>query len=85
MIHIFNEDCMKTMQERITPNSVDVVLTSPPYNTSRPMAQTERALNNYEYRYDTYTDFKTPEEYCDWICEIFNNYDKILKKEVIRK
>lgn len=30
---IYNEDCLITMREHIETKSVDIVLTSPPYNT----------------------------------------------------
>ena len=56
---------------------VDVVLTSPPYNTSRPSS--ERSMENYEGRYKVYDDLKTSTEYCDWCVDIFNHIDKILK------
>lgn len=32
-------------------------------------------------RYTEYNDNKTNEEYCDWICNIFRGYDRILKKD----
>jgi site-specific DNA-methyltransferase (adenine-specific) len=53
---------------------VDIVITSPPYNTSR-----VGASDKYSSRYDIFQDFKTDQEYIDWTCEVFNHYDKILK------
>ena len=35
MIKIFNEDCIQTMQKSLEENSIDLVITSPPYNNSR--------------------------------------------------
>lgn len=32
---LYNEDCIVTMQEHIDEKSVDIILTSPPYNTAR--------------------------------------------------
>lgn len=79
MIHIYNEDCMLTMKEHITEHSVDIVLTSPPYNTSR-VIHNERAMNNLECRYGIYDDNKTNEEYCAWTVDLFNHYDRVLKQ-----
>jgi len=53
---------------------VDIVITSPPYNTSR-----VGATDKYSSRYDLFQDFKTDQEYIDWTCDVFNGYDKILK------
>ena len=72
---IFNKDCIETMKECIEPHCVDVVLTSPPYNmTSRKGGFADTG------RYDVYEDWKTEEEYIDWIVDIFNNFDNILKE-----
>ena len=53
---------------------VDVVLTSPPYNTSR------KSSDLYNKRYDVYQDSKSDQEYLDWTVEIFGHYDKVLKE-----
>lgn len=68
---IYNECCKATMAKM--PKMVDVVLTSPPYNTSR-----VGASDKYNSRYDVFQDFKSDDEYIDWTVEIFNGYDKIL-------
>lgn len=71
-------DCLDFMNMLSEKNrKVDIILTSPPYNTSRPSS--ERSMKNYEGRYKTYNDLKTGEEYCDWCIDIFNHIDKILK------
>ena len=74
---LYNEDCFETMK-RMEEESIkiDAVITSPPYNTSR-----VGASDKYNSRYDTFQDFKTNENYIDWTVKIFNNYDKILKKD----
>ena len=41
MVQIHNEDCFVTM-ERMNPHSVDVVLTSPFYNTNKKAGKQER-------------------------------------------
>ena len=71
-------DCLDFMNMLSEKNrKVDIILTSPPYNTSRPSS--ERSMKNYEGRYKIYNDLKTGEEYCDWCIDIFNHIDKILK------
>lgn len=71
-------DCLDFMNMLSEKNrKVDIILTSPPYNTSRPSS--ERSMKNHEGRYKTYNDLKTGEEYCDWCIDIFNHIDKILK------
>jgi DNA modification methylase len=58
----------------------NIVLTSPPYNTAR-LGTNERAIKNYENRYDIHLDNKTDDEYIDWTIKLFNAYDKILAKD----
>lgn len=74
---IYNEDCIVTMSKM--PKIIDVVLTSPPYNTSR-VSNSERARKENEARYDIHLDNKTDSEYLDWSVDLFNGYDKILKQ-----
>lgn len=81
-IDIYNESCLVTMS-RMPQNSVDVVLTSPFYNTNK-KAGKSRTLNSvkstgYDYvRYDTHVDNMTDEEYCEYTRNIFMNFDRIL-------
>lgn len=79
MINIINGDCIKVMEENISPKSVSVVLTSPPYNNSR-ACHTERSMKKLSTRYVEYDDNKTNEEYCEWCCDIFNHFDTIVKE-----
>ena len=54
---IYNEDCLITL-DKIDEKSIDVVLTSPPYNmTKRKGGYADTG------RYDVYQDWKTEEEY----------------------
>lgn len=51
-----NEDCFKTMQKFIdNGKTVDVILTSPPYNTARNV-KTQKAIDIHNNRYDSYND-----------------------------
>jgi len=74
---IHNEDCIKTML-KIEQKSVNAIITSPPYNTSRKGSSLNNASANI--RYDDFNDCKSDNEYIDWTINIFNHYDLILKK-----
>lgn len=76
MIEILNEDCGVTLST--LDECIDVILTSPPYNTGREL-NSERARDNHEARYDIYLDNKTNDEYCDWVVKLFKNFDVVLK------
>ena len=78
IVKFVQDDCLDFMNMLSEKNrKVDIVLTSPPYNTSRPSS--ERSMQNHEGRYKVYNDLRTGEEYCDWCIDIFNHIDKILK------
>jgi DNA modification methylase len=77
---IYNEDCINTMHRLANKGQkVDIILTSPPYNTGKPYIS-EISRNNYDGRYDIYIDTKTPKDYRDWIVDIFNQFNSILTK-----
>lgn len=79
-IKLYNEDCFKTMDNMIEKDyKINIILTSPPYNTSRPNTS-ERSRNNNEGRYDVYVDNKNQLDYCDWCIKLFNKFDKVLEK-----
>ena len=83
---VYNEDCLETMK-RMTDKSIDLVLTSPPYNTGKRKEYYSSNIKNgkriysKEKRYDNYNDNMTDEEYIKWSLNIFNSYSKILKKD----
>lgn len=88
-ITIFNEDCFLTM-EHMKESSVDVILTSPFYNTNKKagnnktLENTNVADGQYSYvRYDTHIDNMSNDEYCDFTEKLFNEFDKILKSNGI--
>ena len=72
---VFNEDCIKTMS-KMDKQSIDIILTSPPYNTSR-----SGATDKYNSRYTTYIDSLSNEEYIKWTLSVFESYDTVLKKD----
>ena len=73
-----NEDCFKTMELFVNKGKkVDIILTSPPYNTARKV-KTQKALDTHNNRYDDYNDNMSDEEYCDWSVRLFNKFDEVL-------
>lgn len=75
-----NEKCEETIQKFIDGNKkVDIILTSPPYNTARNV-KTQKAIDTHNNRYDGYSDNMTEEEYSAWSVDLFNKFDKILEK-----
>ena len=80
MIKLYNEDCFETISRlNITKKPVDLILTSPPYNTGK-YSTSQTARNNFDGKYDIYLDAKSTDEYCDWCAGLFNAFDTILKK-----
>lgn len=73
----YHEDCLLTMQ-KIDDGCIDAIITSPIYNTSRPGSSLDEACANI--RYDECDDCRTDEEYIAWTIEIFNGFDKVLRK-----
>ena len=78
-ITLYNEDCYKTMKEKLidSKQNIDIILTSPPYNNSRP-THTEKSRKTYQSRYDIYLDTMNSEDYCNWCVDLFNTFDKFL-------
>ena len=83
---IYNEDCFDTMEKMN--NEIDLIMTSPFYNTNKKAGncrtlETSKVKNGqYDYvRYDTHIDNMTNEEYCNYTVKLFNEFDRILKKD----
>lgn len=70
--NLYNDDCINVLS-KIDNNSIDCVITSPPYNVD---------LGNNKYnknKYNTYKDNKEHDEYILWLEKIFTIiYDKIV-------
>jgi len=75
MIQLFNGDCLEVMQE-MPDNSVDYVLTSPPYNISLKRKNNSKLKNKYKYFEDN------NKNYFDWCCEIINELLRITNKYI---
>ena len=80
MIEIYNEDCANTLKRFISEGiKINLVITSPPYNTSRCNASSiESASDRLDTRYDSYQDNLSNEEYINWTVNIFELFDKAL-------
>lgn len=82
---IYNGDCIEAMKT-MEPGSVNMVLTSPPYNTCRQHTIDEvkdRPKEYYACRYDMHVESKTADEYTDWTIELFKEFDRLLKPNCI--
>lgn len=74
--------------EYLDDDSVDLILTSPFYNTNKKAGQ-GRTLKNtsvktgqYDYvRYDSHVDNMTNQEYCEFTTKLFNEFDRILSRD----
>ena len=78
---IYNEDCLEGMK-RIPDDSIDLIVTSPPYNNFRNRrVQADRA--DYWKRtnivYDSFSDKMSDEDYAAWQIECINEMVRIIK------
>jgi len=65
-IKLYKEDCVSGMRDILAPGSVDVVVTSPPYNIG--------------IKYSEYEDTKPRQHYLDWMEEVGVGVSKALAK-----
>ncbi len=82
---LYNGDCIEAMKT-MEPGSVDMVLTSPPYNTCRQHTIEEvkdRPKEHYACRYDVHVESKSSDEYADWTVNLFEEFDRLLKPNCI--
>jgi len=77
---IYNEDCIDTMR-RMDAESVNVILTSPPYNKSRSASYSEESLATRQGHYKDFNDARSNEEYIAWTLERFEEFGRILKDD----
>ena len=64
---LHHQDCIAGMREHVADDSVDLVVTSPPYNLG--------------IAYGTYKDNKTSEDYLEWTREWAAEVKRVLKPE----
>ena len=81
---LYNGDCMDAMRS-MPDASVDMVLTSPPYNTCRTSVITDHMPEKDKYinRYDVHVESRTSEEYCEWTKGLFHEFARLLKKDSV--
>lgn len=81
---IYNEDCLETLS-RIPDESIDLVVTSPPYNkgwyANKNAKQSDvwGGLNGRKIAYDVYSDEMPPEDYEGWQRRILSECMRVLK------
>ena len=75
---IFNEDCLETLS-RMEDNSIDLIVTSPPYNKGFYTKFTETENWHSAIDYDNYNDAIEPEEYIRWQKKIISECVRVLK------
>ena len=82
---IYNEDCLETMA-RIPDNSIDLIVTSPPYNKgfyankNAKQSKVWNTLNGRKIAYDSFSDDMFPEDYEEWQKAVISECIRILKQ-----
>jgi len=69
--NFYNGDTIEYMKQ-IDDKSIQLILTSPPYNASW-------RKDGHRYKNSGFSDNLTPQEYIDWSLNIFKQYQRILK------
>lgn len=67
-------DCLELIKN-IPDQTVDIVLTSPPYN----MTKRKGGYADKVKRYDFYNDWKEERDYIEWMVDVFKEIDRVLK------
>lgn len=74
---IYNTDCVKGMRDNIPNNSIDLIITSPPYN----LGKKHHTGNNYFKSYSAYSDNLPESEYQQWQIDVLNECFRVLKDD----
>lgn len=76
MVEINKNYCGDTIEvmKKIDDKSIQLILTSPPYNASI-------RKDNHKYPGGNYDDSLTDNEYVDWLVKVFNEYERVLKDD----
>lgn len=80
---IYNEDCLVTMR-KMEDNSVDLIVTSPPYNKNAYASasgsdKSWSALRGRQIPYDVYSDDMNPQDYEKWQKKVISECIRVLK------
>lgn len=77
---IYNEDCLLTLS-KMKDESVDLIVTSPPYNKNHWIKQKVRKKGDFirKIEYSTYDDNLPQDEYVDWQKKVISECLRVLK------
>lgn len=80
---IYNEDCLETLA-KMEDNSIDLIVTSPPYNKnfyapSSGKSESWSAMRGRQIPYDVYNDSMPPQDYANWQKKIISECIRALK------
>ena len=77
---IFVEDCLSTMS-RMENDSVDLIVTSPPYNKVGLSggSKSNQIWRKFTIDYDLYGDDRSESEYQDWLVEVLDEMYRVIK------
>ena len=77
---IYNEDCLITLS-KMEDNSVDLIVTSPPYNKNHWLRNKDRHAGSFirEIKYESYMDDLPQEEYIAWQKQVITECQRVLK------
>ncbi len=76
MLKLYNDDCMNILT-KMEDNSVDLIITSPPYNLQ--MDNVSKGSQEVVVHYNGYNDSLTDEEYKNWQINVLNECYRVLK------
>lgn len=82
---IYNEDCLTTLA-KMADNSIDLIITSPPYNknayaTDKGSDKSWSSLRGRQIPYDKYNDNMPPQEYEEWQKNVIKECIRVLKPQ----
>jgi site-specific DNA-methyltransferase (adenine-specific) len=78
---LYNDDCLKVLST-IPDNSIDLIVTSPPYNKKGLLGKTKQGnqiWNKFNINYNTYADDMPEKEYKIWIIKFLNECYRLIK------
>jgi len=87
MIKLINDDCLNAL-DKIPNNSIDVIITSPPYNKAGYEGFVRKSHNkdswkrrNIDYQDNPYSDFMEDSKYQDWQIKILDKCYDLVKED----
>lgn len=71
-LNLIHGDCMEVMRN-MSPNSVDLIVTSPPYNKGlfNKCKKSNQIWGGFEINYNSYSDDLSKEDYEKWMLDFF--------------